>query len=161
MAFLLKNHKASQNVGGFEPVLDQWIRVDKPAAALPATAAQDIFTVRGGRVLVKALIGEVTTVVQAQLNNLQVEAAPTTGTAVDIATDVDINADEVGTLYAVEGDGTALVAVSSGYAQAAQGNGFVLSPGKVRIRTSATSTGATKWSIYYLPLDPTSEIVSA
>ena len=92
------------------------IHVVKAAATLPATTTQTIFTVAGGRCLVSLLLGEVTTIVQAQANNLKVTSAPTTGTAVDLASNLDINADEAGTLYLVEGDGTALVGANAGAA---------------------------------------------
>ena len=129
-------------------------RVLKAAATLPATTTQTIFTITGGRVLVNALFGQVTTIVQAQVCNLKVTSAPTTGTAVDLASNLDINGDEAGTLYLVEGDGTALVGANAGAALSGVGATFMIIPvGVIRIETSATSTGATKWQIHYIPLD--------
>ena len=55
------------------------IHVQKAAATLPATTTQNIFTIGGGRVWVVALVGEVTTVIQNQANNLKVTSVPTTG----------------------------------------------------------------------------------
>ena len=130
------------------------VKVSKAAATLPATTTQTIFTIAGGRVFVALLLGEVTTVVQAQVNNLKVTSAPTTGTAVDLASNLDINADEAGTLYLVEGDGTALVGANAGAALSGVGKpGFIVPIGVIRIETSATNTGATKWDIFYVPLD--------
>ena len=90
------------------------VQVSKSAATLPATTTQNIFTVTIGRVLVLLLLGEVTTIVQAQPNNLKVTSAPTTGTAVDIASILDVNAKEAGTLLLCELDGTALVGANAG-----------------------------------------------
>lgn len=129
-------------------------RVDKASATLPATTTQTIFTITGGRVLINLLLGEVTTVVQAQACNLKVTAAPTVGTAVDLASNLDINADEAGCLYLVEGDGTALVGANAGAAMSGIGkNGIIVNTGVIRIETSATNTGATKWACWYVPLD--------
>lgn len=137
-------------------------RADKTAATLPESTTQNIFTVAGGRVLVNMLFGEVTTVVQAQACNLKVTCAPTTGTAVDIASNVDINAKEARGLFMVEGDGTALVSTTAGAAYSAVGfNPFVVAEGVIRIATSATNTGATKWSCYWVPLDEGATVVTA
>lgn len=134
----------------------------KAAATVPATTTQNIFTVAGGRCFVALLLGEVTTIIQAQANNLKVTSAPTTGTAVDLASNLDINADEVGTLYLVEGDGTALVGANAGAALSGVGSmGFIVPIGSIRIETSATNTGATKWDIWYFALDEGASIVSA
>jgi hypothetical protein len=67
-------------------VVDQWIVASKASATLPATTTQNLFTISGGRVLVKGLIGEVTTVVQAQACNLKVSVDPSGGgTTYDVA----------------------------------------------------------------------------
>lgn len=137
-------------------------KVTKSAATLPASTTQDIFTISGGRVLVRLLTGEVTTVIQSQACNLSVVHATTVGGDVTVASTVDINGDEAGTLYGVEGDGTALVATSSGgFLQGIGGGGFVLAEGTMNITTSATNTGATAWELWYIPLDDGATVVSA
>ena len=129
-------------------------RADKASATLPATTTQTIFTVAGGRILANLLFGEVTTVIQAQACNLKVTSAPTTGTAVDLASNLDVNADEAGCIYRVEGDGTALVGANAGAGLSGIGMSPMIIPiGVIRIETSATNTGATKWTLYYVPLD--------
>ncbi len=138
------------------------IKVSKAAATVPQSTTQNIFTVAGGRVLVRALIGEVTVAIGAGTTpDLSVTSTPTTGTATVIASDVVIASDEIGTLYYVEGDGTALIPISSGYAQAAAGQGFILPIGVVSIATTESTVGATKWDLWYLPLDDGATVVSA
>ena len=138
------------------------IHVVKTAATLPATTTQNIFTITGGRILITALIGEVTTIVQAQANNLKVTAAPTTGTAVDLASNLDINGKEAGTLFMIECDGTAVVGANAGAGMSGIGSPFaVVNIGVIRIETSATNTGATKWDLWYVPLDAGAAAVSA
>lgn len=137
-------------------------RVAKSAATLPATTTQNIFTVTGGECLVTLLYGKVTTVVQAQACNLKVTSAATTGTAVDLAANLDINADEAGCIYRVEGDGTALVGANAGAGLSGVGrNEMIIPTGSIRIETSATNTGATEWVLFYKPLVSGARIVSA
>ncbi|HEY6034880.1 MAG TPA: hypothetical protein VIV58_11485, partial [Kofleriaceae bacterium] len=66
-------------------------RVDRATAALPATTTSAIATVAGGRVLLTAILGEVTTVIQTQANNTSVAFVPSSGTAVTF-TAVDTSA---------------------------------------------------------------------
>ena len=157
MAFLLKNSRA-----GDQSVIDQWIHVSKASATLPAGTTQNIFTVSGGRVVVKALVGQVTTAIQNQACNFKVTSVPTTGTAVDLASNLDIDNDEAGCLYLVEGDGTALVGANAGAALSGIGMGIMVIPvGTIRVETSATNTGATKWDLWYQPLDANGRVTSA
>ena len=138
------------------------IHVAKAAATLPATTTQNIFTIAGGRVLLVCLLGEVTTIIQAQVNNLKVTSAPTTGTAVDLASNLDINGKEAGTLLLAELDGTALVGANAGAGMSGIGPPFAIVPiGVIRIETSATNTGATKWDLWYVPIDIGASVVSA
>ena len=138
------------------------IKVNKTAFTLPASTTGNIFTVSGGRVLVTLLTGEVTTVVQAQACNLSVVHVTTVGGDITLASTVDINADEAGTLYVVEGDGTALVPQSSGAVLYSSGSGpMVLAEGTMNITTSATNTGATSWELWYFPLDSGASVASA
>lgn len=133
-------------------------QVDRAAATLPAGTATAYFTVAGGRVLAYFL-GEVTTVVQTQVNNTKLIHNPTTGTDKDICATLDISADEVGTLYTITGTpADALL----GAGQAGRlGDGIVLKPGTVDFSCSATNTGATKWSCFYIPLDDGATVVAA
>lgn len=141
----------------------QWgINVKKAAATVPQSTSQNIFTVAGGYVLVRALIGQVTVAIGAGTTpDLSVTHTPTTGTATVVASDVVIASDEIGTLYYVEGDGTALIPISSGYAQACAGQGLILPAGIISIATTESTVGATKWDLWYLPLDDGASVVSA
>lgn len=166
MAFLIKNSKSIQNIGGAQPVIDQWQRVNRASLTIPATTTQQLFRVYGGRILVKALVGEVTTVIQTQTDNMKVSskaldtASAAVGTAVDVASNLDITAMEVGGMYFVEGDGTAGVKSTAGAALIGTNSGNWIAPqGEIYVTTSATNTGAMKWSIWYLPLDPEAYVV--
>jgi hypothetical protein len=163
MAFMAKN-RTFRNTGsaagqGFS-YLEQLIKVSTPTRTVPATTTDQIFRVKGGRVKVKALVGEVTTAIQAQADNMKVSSkrldanSAAVGTAVDIAANVDINGKEVGSSYFVEGDGTAGVLSNAGGAFIGTNSGEWIAPqGEIYLTTSATNTGAMKWDLWYVPLD--------
>jgi hypothetical protein len=168
MALLLKQTARPQGSQSQPAIVDQWIKVSQPAVALPASTTGQIFRVQGGRVLVKALVGEVTTLIQTQACNMKVsskkltDAAAAVGTAVDVAANVDVTAREVGGLYFVEGDGTAGVLSNAGAAFVGTNSGNWVAPqGEIYVTTSATNTGAMKWDIWYQPLDPGARVVPA
>ena len=136
-------------------------RVSKASATVPASTTQDLFVIAGGLVYVTLLIGEVTTVIETQACNLSVVHDATAGGDTTLASDLNISADAVGQLYFVEGDGTALIGASGGALRGLVAGGMVLSEGEIHILTSATNTGATKWDLWYFPLDEGASVVSA
>src|SRR5690348_12110554 len=152
MAFLLKNtgprQSASASRQGFA-VLDQWIQVSTAARTVPATTTDQIFRVRGGRIVCRLILGEVTTVMSGTATNLKVTskkldtASAAVGTAVDLCANVAVTSKEVGALYVVEGDGTAGVVTNAGAALPASGVAFCIIPqGEIYLTTDATNTGA-------------------
>ena len=169
MAFLVKNVKqrSSGASNNGEAILSQWIHVKRAAKALPQTTTEQLFRVYGGRVLVKLLVGEVTTVIEGTDPVVKVSVSSVTdagalqGTAYDIASTLDISSDEVGTLYGVEGDGTAITSGNqvSGSLEAF-GTGFIMKQGQIYLTTGASKTGAIKWDLWYQPLDPGAYVVA-
>lgn len=163
MALLVKNRvqvsPASASRQGYA-TLDQFIHVATPARTLPATTTDQIFRVKGGRVLVRLLLGEVTTAADATVTTLKVSskkldnASVAVGTAVDACSATAVTSQEVGSLLVVEGDGTGLIVNNAGAGLPGTGTGVWIAPqGEIYLTTSATNTGATKWDIWYMPLD--------
>jgi len=138
--------------------------VSRATASLPATTSQNLFTVAGGRILLLALIGEVTTVIQAQSTTVKVTSTPTTGSAIDMSsTGADINALEVGgriTLANPPAAGTAMVKTNAGYTNL-QGVQVVVPIGTISYTTGATSTGSIKWDLFYVPYDAAATVAAA
>lgn len=132
-------------------------KVEEPAAVLPATATAHIFTVSGGRVIVTGLVGQCTTVCTATATTVSIGATPTTGTAstTGLCTATAITSAEVGSLVSLPQVKGALLAnvVAGGAAQVNGSDGYVVEPGTIDITTSATNTGAFKWTLTYVPLD--------
>jgi hypothetical protein len=157
MAYLNQSQKDAAGL------LTLGIRVSKASATLPQTSTQDLFVISGGRVLVTLMVGEVTVILGATANNLSVESNPTVGTTYVIASTVEGNAQEAGSLLVVEGDGTALIdAGLAGAGPIISGTGRWICPvGTIQFRTAASTTGETKWDLWYLPLDDGAAVVSA
>lgn len=147
------------------------VKVEKAAAVLPASTTQTLFTISGGRVMVTSLIGEVTTVFDGTVNSLSVEADPTVGAAADLAAATVCTSDAAGTLYTVHGIQAALLGTQKeggtevpthAVAKSPVGGGFVVPAGVIQLKTTATdTTGATKWTLTYVPLDDGASVASA
>lgn len=136
------------------------VRTQKSAANLPATAAQNLFSV-SGEILITLFRGRVTTEIQDQACNLKVTSVPSSGSAVDLAANLNIQALEAGAHLVVKGDGSALVASNAGAALGPLQFGGIVPAGAIRIQTSATNTGATSWELWYFPLDDGATVTAA
>ena len=164
MAFLIKSSRVP-TAGPTSPgssVLAQAIHVVRAAKVLPQSTTQQLFLVRGGRILAHAMLGEVTTVLTAtdpvsSINSSKLNAAMDTivGTTVAIASTVDTSSLEVGGTVFIEGDGTALVKANAGCLLMGTNTGRWLAPrGEIYLTTTANNTtGAMQWEIWYEPWD--------
>ena len=132
--------------------------VERAAASLPQSAQTAYFTIAGGRVLAW-ILGEVTTVIQNQANNTKLVHNPTVGTDMDLCAVLNIAADEVGTLYAITGV-PADAMLGAGQAARFQ-HPVILKPGTLDLSTAASNTGATKWAVYYIPIDDGASVAAA
>jgi hypothetical protein len=141
----------------------QGIQVSRATAALPATAAQNIFSVTGGRVFLMALLGEVTTIIQAQACTVKFTSTPTTGSAIDLsAASASISALEVGgriTLPNPPAAATAAVTSNAGWTPLTNIEA-VVPIGTISYTTSATNTGSIKWDLFYVPIDVGAAVVA-
>jgi hypothetical protein len=132
----------------------------RQTATLPATAATNYFTVTG-KIKLLSIIGEVTTLVQTQACNTKLIAHPTTGADVDMCAVLDITAAAVGAQLSITGTlATAMVKTTSG-AGVFQAAPLLILPGTIQLSTAATNTGATKWQVKYLPIDPGARVFAA
>lgn len=132
----------------------------RAAATLPATTKTPYFTVTG-KVRVLAIIGEVTTIVQAQANAIKLVSTPTVGAAVDLCATVESNAAAVGSLLTITGTlANAMIKTVSG-AVPQQASPVIVTAGTIDLNTAATNTGATKWTIIWEPVDEGAMILAA
>lgn len=135
-------------------------KIDRAPANM--TNGLSLFTVSGGRVMVTALIGEVTTVIETKTVNFKLQANPTVGTTTDLCSNLDLSADEVGTKYSIAGNAaaTAMQRGESGSVPA-QTTAVICAPGTIDAAVGATHTGAIKWTLFYIPIDDGAEIMPA
>lgn len=146
---------------------DGTISVARTTAILPQTATGSIFTVTG-RVLVRRLIGEVTTVLTATATNVKVVFDPTgADAATDLSANLVVTSDPVGTLYSIVGV-AATATKESGVthmilpANGLPVEGIVLTTGVVALTTDASNaTGSVKWDLDYVALSSGATIVAA
>lgn len=133
--------------------------VGRATDTLPQGTQEAIYTV-SGRVLIKQIVGEVTTQIQAQANDMKLIANPTVGADVDLCAAVESNGDVVGTLYNITGTlANAMVATTSG-AVIAQAVAILVAAGTIDFDCAASSSGNVKWTLHYVPLDAGSTIVA-
>jgi len=133
--------------------------VQRAAKALPQSATEPLFTVAGGRVRITQILGEITTVVQAQACTLKLSANPTVGAAVDVCATLDINALAVGKLLGITG--TFANAMVEGLALPAQAAPTIVAPGTIDAITGASNTGGFRWTLRYAAIDEGATVVAA
>ena len=133
--------------------------VEKPAVAIAAISTKPLFTVVGGRVIVKTLLGEVTTGLEAKANACKFVHTPTGGAAVDLSAAVECNGDVAGTMYGITGLPATAMSVTIGTAVNSAYD-IVLKPGAIGFNTAADATGAVKATVVYIPLDDGANITA-
>lgn len=140
-----------------------WTKVEKAAATLPpSTTPDELFQISGGRILLMLLLGEVTTVVQTQVNNTKIQFDPdATGATQDLCAVLDISADAVGTIYSISGLHTDAMRDNLNFGRGGlMAVPMILKPGKILLNCAATNTGATQWTMCYLGLDAEVTVVA-
>ena len=136
---------------------------------VPQNATATVFTISGGRILIAALYGLVTTVIAGTTPAAKYIATPSgAGTANDMCTALTITADEAGMMWQLPSAvGSALIGAAttgkSGSVSASAGGycGQIVAPGTIGFTCSAAdATGAVTHSLYYVCLDDAARVVA-
>lgn len=125
-------------------------------AALPQTAAQNIFTITGGRIIMTSLVAQVTTVIGGTATTVKITNTPTSGTATDIASATAITSKEVGTQASmpVTKGGALVVGANAGDGLLiGELSALLLQPGTISYTTGGSTTGALSWTLTYVVYD--------
>lgn len=147
--------------GGMFRALGLGFRTERAAAALPQSTQAPLFTVTGGRVAIRGIVGEVTVAIQNQANNTKLVGNPTTGTDVDLCAVLNIANKEVGALFGITGlFSDAMVGANAG-AGVLPRNPVVVPIGSLDLSCAASNTGSVKWTVYWTPLDEGAALVAA
>jgi len=135
------------------------IRVDRATDNI--TTGESLFTVAGGNVLMTYILGEVTTIIETKVVNFKLVSTPTVGTATDLCGNLDLSADEVGSLYTISG--AVATAMQRGESGSVIGQLYpvAVAPGTIDATVGATHTGSIKWSLWYLPLEDGASVAAA
>jgi len=112
-----------------------------------------LFNIEGGRVLVRQILGEVTTLMETKTINFKLTSDPDTGTTTDLCGNLDLTAAEVGSLLTISG--VVATAMQIGKSGSVIGQLFPIpvAAGAIKAVVGATHTGSIKWDIWYVPLD--------
>jgi len=157
LATINTNNVVAEQFGG--RMGDHYVTT-RASATLPATTATPYFTVTG-KVKIINIIGEVTTVIQAQANAIKLISNPTVGADVDLCATVESNAAAVGSLFTITGTlANAMIKTVSG-AVPSQATPVIVTAGTIDLSTAATNTGATKWTVVWEPIDPGAAVLAA
>lgn len=135
-------------------------KVSRATATLPQGANAPIFTIAGGRVLITAIVGQVTVVLGA-VGNMKLIATPTTGSAQDMCAVVAAGTLAAGTMLSITGAvGDAMVA-QNGVMKGISYDGIIVDIGTINLSLSGSSTGSVKWDLFYTPLDDGGVVTAA
>lgn len=130
---------------------------------VPQTTEQAIFYIIGGKVLLTSIVGEITVEPGAALNvKLLLDPTATTAGEGDLCATVDINTCTVGDLLSITGKpGTAMLVAHKGAVQTMDMKGVALQVGTLEFDSDASTTGAVKWTLTYVPIDDGAEMIVA
>lgn len=133
---------------------------ERKTAALPQTTDGALFRITGGKVIIKSIVGEVTTIIGAVANATKLKHNPSgTGSDVDLCATLELNAMAVGKLLTIVGVlATAMKATTTWLVVPADNipePGLILAPGDIEIDCAGSDggTGRVKWTVEWVPLD--------
>lgn len=140
-----------------ERVRDIHIGLKVEATTYPVvTGSNAIFTVTGGRILIRDLLGIVTVQLEAAALLLHWDATPTIGGAAAMSIDsADLTGDIVGTQYLMPAAAGGALTVPAGgaFLRLFPALGWVMNAGTLNLHASAGNTGGILWTLFYLPID--------
>lgn len=123
-----------------------------------------IFNVTGGRILLWACFGSVSTVIGAVATTLLLRANPSTGSDTDLCTATAVTSAPVGSLFSLPGAVASALVVNLA-TQGAVGNmtqALIIQPGSIDlIVASGGTTGAVDWRAMWDPLDAGAALAAA
>ena len=117
------------------------------------TTGMELFKVAGGECQINLIVGEVTALMETKTINFKLFLDADTGTDTDMCGNLDLSADEIGSLYTLEG--TVATTMQTGQSGSCIGPEVVIivSPGGIDATVGATHFGDIKWTLWYTPLE--------
>ena len=117
------------------------------------TTGEELFSITGGECQINLIVGEVTALMETKVINFKLVLDADTGADTDLCGNLDLSADEIGSLYTLEG--TVATAMQTGQSGSCIGPEVVIivSPGGIDATVGATHFGDIKWTLWYTPLE--------
>lgn len=127
----------------------------RAAANIPQSATGGLFLVTGGRIMVIALVGEVTTAIQNQTCTLGYGTFPTTGSAnnTNLGSTVTLTNAAVGRHFVSNTGGAVANDFADGAGVSMTATRLIVPAGSITATTSASNTGQMKFDLVWVPLD--------
>lgn len=144
--------------------LGEGIRVERAVAAL---ADGPLFNIAGGKVLMTALVGEITVDLAASgaTLNTKLVATPTTGDATDLCANTNIDTYGEGNVLGITGVPTDNLMPAAEHASipGMTTDGVILTIGTLDLDTEAVTaaTSLVKWTLFYIPIDDGAVVTAA
>ena len=136
-------------------------QVSRATADVQTGSAVAIFTISGGRILVTQIIGQVTTVLSAGTTpDAKFQSNPTTGTTNNMCATLQIDSDEVGTMYGITGTPADAMLDGQSGALRAQTTPMIVAIGDIEFICDENITGSIKFDIWYIPIDEGASVVA-
>lgn len=126
------------------------------AAALVTNASVALFTVIGGRIVLRELIGEVVQTIAATPTAVHIDAECTAGGATAMCVDgvLDIQGYIPSVKIQLPSDPAVLMVISTGDAALSETPRWIIPVGTINLHADASpATGTIKWTILYIPFD--------
>lgn len=135
-------------------------RLAQKATGTLAAETKSLFVVTGGKIIVTAIVGEVTTAITVA-NSYKLQHNPTVGATKDLcaATDIGTTDTPLGNLLSFQGLTGDSILTGPGAVPTLK-QPIVLTAGVVE-HVSAGSDGAITWSLTYVPLDGNASVAAA
>lgn len=131
----------------------------------PSGGADALFTITGGPILVKKIVGIVTTILAGTANGTLQATTTTPAATVGLSTTVAISDDAAGTSYRFVGATGVLTPVTAGAViidpVTVADCEFLVPIGNINFLSSAAMTGVITWYMSYVPLSPLSRVAAA
>ncbi len=140
---------------------------ERSAALIPQTTAASIFTITGGKILVRGIYGEVVVAIGAVANATKIKFTGTNPVATtDLCATLDINAKASGSVFTIVGVvATAMKSTTNNLVVPADNiaaPGLVLGSGAIKVDCAGSSvTGTVKWTLVYDIIDSGANVAAA
>ena len=130
------------------------IKVERAAAAV-TTGVVSLFTIIGGRIVLRDIVGEVTATIGANLTLIHLEAVSAIGTVHMSVDSGDIVGDVLAVKYMLPATAAGASYKTTGDAGLGVCPRWIILPGTIGLHASATPVagGLVKWTIMYVPFD--------